>query len=331
MKFDAVVGNPPYQIMDNGAQASAKPIYNHFVEAGKKLNAQYMSFIIPSRWYAGGKGLDLFRDSMLEDKHLEKLFDCLTPEYIFPNTNIRSGVCWFLRNTDFDNKKDLMRVVTIDKNVVIDDVRRPLKVEGAGIFIRHAQAISILNKVKTVSSEFMDSWISPRKPFGIESAFSQTADFKEKEDELHDVKCLGKGFTVGYINRSKITAHKDWIDEKKIFMPYANNIGTELSDDNLNTFVDSGEMVCTEAYICVGVGRLENETFAENLAAYLHTRFARFMHSLAKASQHATAKTFCFVPVQDFSRSWTDEDLYSKYGLSDEEITFIESTIKPMD
>ena len=330
MKFDAVVGNPPYQIMDNGAQASAKPIYNHFVEAGKKLDARYMSFIIPSRWYAGGKGLDLFRDSMLADKHLEKLFDCLTPEYIFPNTNIRSGVCWFLRNKDFDNRKDLMRVVTIDKNVVIDDVRRPLKVEGADIFIRYAQAISILDKVKAVSSEFMDSWISPRKPFGIESSFSQTADFKENKDKLHDIKCLGKGFKIGYINRSQIIAHKDWIDKVKVFMPYANNIGTELNDDNLNTFVDSCGMACTEAYICVGVSRLANEIFAENLASYLHTRFARFMHSLAKASQHATAKTFCFVPVQDFSRSWTDKDLYLKYGLSDEEIKFIESTIKPM-
>lgn len=330
MKFDAVVGNPPYQIMDNGAQASAKPIYNHFIEAGKKLNARYMSFIIPSRWYAGGKGLDLFRDSMLADKHLEKLFDCLTPEYIFPNTNIRSGVCWFLRNTDFDNKKDLMRVVTIDKNGVVNDVRRPLKVEGAAIFIRHAQAISILDKVKAISFEFMDDWISPRKPFGIESSFSQTEEFKEIKDESHDVQCLGKGLKVGWISRSQITTHKDWIDKRKIFIPYANNIGTELNDDNLNTFVADGEMICTEAYICVGIGRLANKTSAENLATYLHTRFARFMHSLAKASQHATAKTFCFVPVQDFSCSWSDEDLYSKYGLSDEEINFIESTIKPM-
>ena len=113
-------------------------------------------------------------------------------------------------------------------------------------------------------------------------------------------------------------------------MPYANNIGTELSDDNLNAFVGAPNEICTESYLLVGAGRLANETFAENLAAYLHTRFARFMHSLAKASQHATAKTFCFVPMQDFSRSWTDKDLYSKYGLSDEEINFIESTIKPM-
>ena len=331
MKFDAVVGNPPYQIMDNGAQASAKPIYNHFVEAGKKLNARYMSFIIPSRWYAGGKGLDLFRDSMLEDKHLEKLFDCLTPEYIFPNTNIRSGVCWFLRNTDFDNKKDLMRVVTIDKNVVIDDVRRPLKVEGAGIFIRHAQAISILNKVKAVSSDFMDSWISPGKPFGFRGYFVNDDAFKSTPEKISDpIICIGKSHRKGYVERELVTVHKEWIDEWKVMIPYANNIGTELSDDNLNAFVAAPNEICTESYLLVGAGRLANETFAENLAVYLHTRFARFMHSLAKASQHATAKTFCFVPVQDFSRSWTDKDLYSKYGLSDEEISFIESTIKPM-
>ena len=331
MDFDAVVGNPPYQIMDNGAQASAKPIYNYFVEAGKKTGAQYMSFIIPTRWYAGGKGLDLFRDSMLEDKHLEKLFDCLTPDYIFPNTNIRSGVCWFLRNANFDNKKDLLRVVTVEKNAITQDIRRPLKIEGANIFIRHSQSILILDKVKKISSEFMTSWISPRKPFGIESAFSQTSEFKETKDTLHDVECLGKGFKIGYISSSQITAHKNWIDKIKVFMPYANNIGTELNDDNLNTFVGKSGMVCTEAYICVGIGHLDNEISAKNLAAYLQTRFARFMHGIAKASQHATAKTFCFVPVQDFSRSWTDEELYLKYGLSDSEIEFIESMIKPMD
>lgn len=359
MKFDAVVGNPPYQEMDNGAQASAKPIYNHFVEAGKKLGARYMSFIIPSRWYAGGKGLDLFRDSMLDDKHLEKLFDCLTPEYIFPNTNIRSGVCWFLRNTDFDNKKDLMRVVTIEKNSVTDDVRRPLKVEGAGIFIRHAQAISILNKVRTYgadymsnwisarkpfgfegnfvkderfhSIQFMDSWVSPGKPFGFRGYFVNDDAFQSTPEKISNpVVCIGKGHQRGYVERELVSVHREWIDCWKVMIPYANNIGTELPDDNLNAFVGSPNEICTESYLLVGAGRLSDETSAENLAAYLHTRFARFMHSLAKASQHATAKTFCFVPVQDFSRSWTDEELYLKYGLSEAEIKFIEAMIKPM-
>ena len=223
-----------------------------------------------------------------------------------------------------------MRVVTIEKNLVTDDVRRPLKVDGANIFIRHSKAISILNKVKKVSSEFMESWISPRKPFGIESAFSKGDDFKETKDELHEVECLGKGLKIGYINRAQITTHQNWIDEWKVFMPRANNIGTELNDDNLNTFIGKPGTVCTEAYIAIGIGHLENVNFAEKLSKYLQTQFARFMHGLAKASQDATAKTFCFVPVQDFSRSWTDEKLYLKYGLSDEEINFIESTIKPM-
>ena len=332
MKFDAVVGNPPYQVMDNGAQASAKPIYNHFVEAGKKIGAQYMSFIIPSRWYAGGKGLDLFRDDMLEDRHLEKLFDCLTPEYIFPNTNIRSGVCWFLRNTEFDNKKDLMRVVTVEKNLVTDDVRRPLKVEGTNIFIRHSQAISILDKVRKISTEFMESWISSLRPFGFRGYFTNDENFHSTEENLKNpVVCIGKGLQKGYVERNLIEVRKEWIDEWKIFMPRANNIGTELNDDNLNTFVSKPNEICTESYLVIGGGRDLNESECTNICDYFRTRFARFMHGMAKASHDATAKTFCFVPVQDFSKSWTDEELYLKYGLSDEEIKFIESTIKPMD
>lgn len=342
MEFDAVVGNPPYQVMDNGAQASAKPLYNYFVEAGKRLGAQYMSFIIPSRWYAGGKGLDLFRDDMLEDKHLEKLFDCLTPEYIFPNTNIRSGVCWFLRNTNFDNTKDLLRVVTIEKNSVVSDVRRPLKIEGANIFIRHSQAISILNKVRKISAEFMEGWISPLRPFGFRGYFTNNENFHSTAENLKNpVACIGKGLQVGYVERNIINVRQDWIDDWKLIMPRANNIGTELSDDNLNAFVSKPKEICTESYLVIGGGKNLNEFQCKNICSYFQTKFARFMHSLAKASHDATAKTFCFVPLQDFSATsdidWQkniadiDKQLYKKYNLSVEEINFIESTIKPMD
>ena len=118
MNFEAVVGNPPYQIMDNGAQASAKPIYNYFVDAGKNIGSQYMSFIVPARWYAGGKGLDKFREDMLHDIHLEKIYDCLNPEHIFPNTNIRGGICYFLRNTHYDNSVNMLHVITYE-NVTV--------------------------------------------------------------------------------------------------------------------------------------------------------------------------------------------------------------------
>ena len=133
MKFDAVVGNPPYQEMDGGAQASASPIYHHFVETAKKLNPTFISFIMPTRWYVGGKGLNSFRKEMLNDVHLKELFDHLTPEDIFPNTNIRGGVCYFLWDKNYDNSKDLTRVVTYENNKIIADVVRPMRVDGTDI------------------------------------------------------------------------------------------------------------------------------------------------------------------------------------------------------
>ena len=224
-----------------------------------------------------------------------------------------------------------MRVVTLDKNVVIDDVRRPFKIDGSSVFIRHAQAISILNKVKAVSSDFMDTWISSLRPFGFRGYFTNDENFHSTAENLKNpVACIGKGKQIGYVERDLITVHKDWIDEYKVIMPRANNIGTELNDDNLNAFIGKPKEICTESYLVIGGGRNLNESQCKNVCSYFRTVFARFMHSLAKASHDATAKTFCFVPVQDFSRSWTDKDLYSKYNLSDAEINFIESTIKPM-
>lgn len=330
MQFNAIVGNPPYMEMDDGAQASAKPIYNNFVETSIALNPQYLSFIIPTRWYAGGKGLDNFRDNMLSDIHLSELHDCLTPEYIFPSTNIRGGVCYFLRDKDYDNSKNLIRVVTHERDEITSDVKRPLKVPDADIFIRYEQAISILEKVRTLSNENLSDWISPRRPFGIDSSFSKGNNFKDTYSSETPIKCVGKGQQTGYIAKKDVQNHAEWIDCWKVFMPRANNIGTELNDDNLNTFVGAPCTVCTEAYIAVGIGHLHDETESKNLANYMRTKFARFMHSLAKASQDATSKTFVFVPTQDFSKSWSDSDLYKKYNLTDSECAFIEKMIKPM-
>lgn len=331
MKFDAIVGNPPYMKMDDGAQASAKPIYNNFVETSIALNPKYLSFIMPTRWYAGGKGLDGFRDRMLNDIHLKDLHDCLSPEFIFPSTNIRGGVCYFLWDKDYDNSKDLLHVVTHDRVDILADVMRPLKIEGADIFIRFNEAISILKKVQEISKESLENWISPRRPFGIDSSFSKSNDFKESPDSTHTVECVGKGQQIGYIRKDDVQNHKEWIDAWKVFMPRANNIGTELNDDNLNAFVSKPNQVCTEAYIAIGIGNLNSAVECENLVVYMKTKFARFMHSLAKASQDATSKTFVFVPVMDFNKKWTDKELYSHFDLSEAEIAFIESMIKPME
>lgn len=342
LKFDAIVGNPPYQEMDGGAQASASPIYQHFVKTAKDIKPEYISFIMPTRWYVGGKGLDDFRKDMLNDIHLKVLYDCLTPEDIFPNTNIRGGVCYYLWDSNYDNKRDLTRVVTLENNQITSDILRPFKIEGIDIFIRDGKAVSIINKIfgkKNQSS--LESFVSVLRPFGLRGYFIKSSDFHiEKLGVKNPIICYGRGQTIGYVDRKIIKTRTNWIDKWKVFTPRANNIGTELSDDNFNTFIGKPGTICTESYIVIGAD-LELEKYsAENLSKYLRSKFARYMHSLAKASQDATAKTYRFVPIQDFTdRSdidWNksieeiDKQLYKKYNLSDEEINYIEHKIKHM-
>lgn len=331
MKFDVIIGNPPYQLSDGGAQASAKPIYNYFVEQARKLTPHYLVMIIPARWYVGGKGLDEFRNSMIHDSSLQELHDFPDTEDCFPGVNIRGGICYFLWNRDYDGSNGV-RVVTHIKDKIAADTKRSLIYKDSGIFIRHFSAISILNKV-TSSTDFrsMEECISPRKPFGIDGGFVSSAEFYLSPSKVsNSVKCYGKAKKVGYISPKHVTSHMSWAPIWKVYMPYANNIGTELNDDNQNAFVGEPGSVCTETFLLVGFNLSLDKESAENLCAYLKTKFARFLLSQAKNSQHGTAKTYQFVPIQDFSKSWTDEDLYKKYALEQGEIEFIESMIKPM-
>lgn len=333
VNFGVVVGNPPYQVSDGGAQASARPIYHNFVDISKKVEPSFMTLIMPTRWYAGGKGLDEFRNDMLNDTSIAELHDFLHPEEVFPDTNNRGGVCYLLwdhKNTDENSD---VRVVSHEGNGVIQTSARKLRYKDLDIFIRNSAAINILNKVivdETVDT--MEYHISPRKPFGLDGNFIKTADFKKEATGMTDpVKCYGKAKTVGYVERSNIPSHTEWIDKWKVFMPYANNIGTELNDDNQNTFVVAPKSICTETFLIAGMDMDLDEASATNLSNYLRTRFARFLLSMAKISQHGTSKTYRFVPTQDFSKPWTDEALYAKYELTEEEIAFIESMIKPME
>lgn len=334
VRFDIVLGNPPYQISDGGAQASAKPIYNLFVSAAKAMKPAFMSLIMPTRWYAGGKGLDDFREEMLNDATIQELHDYLHPEEVFPGTNNRGGICYVLWNKQYNNQnKDAVKVTTHNGGGEVTTAHRGLRFKDLGIFVRYSDAISIINKVTSHDDfETITSYISPRKPFGIDGNFIKTSAFHHNANGLtNPVKCYGKAGAIGYIEREAIQAHREWVDQWKVLMPYANNIGTELNDDNQNSFVVAPGTACTETFLIVGVGMELNEQSAENLSNYLKTRFARFLLSQAKISQHGTAKTYAFVPSQDFSRRWTDAELYEKYGLTDEEISFIESTIKPME
>jgi hypothetical protein len=342
LKFDVIIGNPPYQEMDGGAQSSASPIYHHFVRLAKELNPEVVSLIMPTRWYAGGKGLDDFRDEMLNDIHLRELHDWLTPVDIFPNTNIRGGVCYFLRDKNYDNSQNLTRVVTYKNNEVIDDVVRPMKIEGVDTFIRDGKSVPILAKVfADKNTDIMLNYISPLRPFGFRGYFVKDEKFRPTNSGLSDaIICYGKGKAVGYLERNEVTVRPEWIDVWKVFTPRANNIGTELNDDNLNTFVGAPKSICTESYLVIGAELGLDEASCNNLLTYFKTRFARYLHSLAKGSQDATSKTFRFVPVQDFSNNsdidWSvsvqevDNQLYEKYGLSDDEINHIKVKIKAM-
>ncbi|MBR8463141.1 Eco57I restriction-modification methylase domain-containing protein [Campylobacter sp. faydin G-24] len=340
VKFGAVVGNPPYQISDGGAQASAKPIYQYFVLLGKELSSNYTCYITPTRWFAGGKGLDEFRDLMLRDKTIKELHDFLTPEDLFPNTNNRGGVCYFVQDK---NKTELeVKVVTHKDNQVVSDVNRRLLIDGVDIFVRDNFGLSVINKIfLTKDKHMLDDIISARKPFGLESNFVNSSHFKIDAKKLSKpVKCYGKSQKVGYIEENLILNNKEWINTWKVYTPYANNIGTELKDDNQNSFVGEPNSVCTETFLTIGAEAELTEFSSINLSLYLKTKFARYLHFLAKISQHGTKATYKFVPMQDFTNKsdidWTkpineiDEQLFDKYGLSNEEREHIKSSIKDM-
>ncbi len=343
IKFEAVVGNPPYQEDDGGAQKSARPIYNYFVYLGKNLTSNYLSIIMPSRWYAGGKGLDEFRDDMLNDTHICVLHDFSHPEDIFPDTNNRGGVCYFVWDRDFDNIKNLPTVVNhVSKEKSLSCIR-PINELNLDMFIRYQSAVSIIKKI--FNGNYANSFnkiVSVRKPYGIESNIVKTTLYHSKSDALIEpVKCYGKSGKKGYIEKSLVKSNEGLITKWKVCTPRANNIGTELNDDNLNSFVSEPGSISTEAFIVIGANVLHSEIECLNVCKYLRTRFVRFLHSLAKASQDASRETYRFIPLQDFTGKsdidWSksiaeiDKKLYRKYNLDDFEIAFIESMIKPME
>lgn len=280
---------------------------------------------------------------MLNDIHIATLHDFLNPEQVFPDTNIRGGLCYFLWDSSYDNIASQTKVYSHQLGMEPTLSLRNLKTENEDIFIRHSLAISIVDKVKKhINFESFEKNVSARKPFGIvANIVKQKNLFRETKNQLlKPVICFGKGRQVGYMEYSEIQKNIEWISKYKVFTPRANNIGTELNDDNLNTFIGEPNSICTESYIVLGINLNLDLYSSNNLCKYFSTKFVRFMHSLSKASQDATSKTYKFVPLQDFSKksdiNWNmlnyeiDKVLYKKYNLTKDEISFIENMIKPM-
>ena len=320
MKFDVIVGNPPYQLSDGGAQASAKPLYHKFIEQAKKLNPRYLSMIVPSRWFSGGKGLDDFREEMLSDKRLTKVVDYFDSNECFPGVDISGGVCYFLWERDREKTCEITTIRSGEKSTM----ERPLLEIDNDSFIRFNEAISIYRKIKSLKEERFNKHISSRKPFGI------TTNAKGNKQNGEDTIKIFSFPENGFIKRNLVKQNESWINEYKVYISYA--YGERGAFPYLvigKPFLGEPNTCCTETYLVIRP--FDSLQKCENVISYMRTRFFRFLVLLKKNTQHATSKVYSLVPIQDFNESWTDEKLYKKYGLTAEEITFIESMVRPME
>lgn len=323
MKFDVIVGNPPYQLSDGGFGKSAKPIYHTFVEQAKKLNPRFLSMIIPARWYNGGKGLSEFRASMLNDKSMKEIHDFPDTSDCFPGINIRGGVCYFLWEKDHNGN---CNITNHKAGVVGKTVNRPLLEDGLDIFIRYNEAISIYHKVKKFNEEPFNKIVSSRKPFGLATNFKGFKKEKSKDKNIH----LYRFGDNGFVSKSDLILNPHLADDWKVFIPYSSPGDDSYPHLILSKPIIAGKnTAATETYLLIGP--VANEKRAKNIAQYMVSSFFRFMVLLAKSTQHITSKTYAFVPMQDFDKTWTDEVLYAKYGISDEEQAFIDTLIRKME
>ncbi len=327
MKFDVIIGNPPYQLDDGGHGASASPIYHKFVESAIKLSPRYVVMITPSRWFSGGKGLDDFRARMLRESRLRHLVDYPKLYDGFPGVKIRGGVSYFLWDRDYDGP------CTVQTMWDGAPLGRPMKrrLDAYDVLVRRNEAVSILEKVRAYrvsgkAERTLDARVSSRKPFGFPTNFHGAPTSKGLK---RPVKLYGSQ-RISWVARSAIEQDTDWIDEWKVLMTAVQGTSAAVETKFLSKpiIAHPGE-ACTETYLVAG--HFDGEKPAQRYAAYLRTRFVRFLVSLRKATQHANRSVYAFVPDIPLSLMWTDEKLYERYGLTSDEVAFIESTVKPMD
>lgn len=336
MQFDVIIGNPPYQLQDGGFGASAIPTYNRFVEQAKALEPRFLTMVIPARWLFGGRGLDDFRKAMLNDNRIRKLVDYPDSRQVFPSVDVAGGICYFL--WDRDNPGDC-RVVEFEHGMASSEAVRPLLEEGAEVFVRSSRALAVLRKVMAVETgsqslslpepKRFDGQVSSQKPFGLRTFFRGA----DKRSSKHDVLVLQSGGRA-WTSRSEVTTGEDLIDKWKVFTSKSSSEHAGQVDKNgqrrvlsLSGVIPPGSVV-TETYILVGAYHTEKE--ARNCFSYVVTKFFRFLVAARSSAQDLARSAYSFVPLQDFSKAWTDERLYAKYGLTKDEIAFIESMIRPM-
>lgn len=327
MHFDVIIGNPPYQLEDEGFGNSASPIYHRFVEQAIKLQPRFLTMIIPARWFSGGKGLDDFRDRMLKEQRLRNLVDYPKLYDGFPGVKIRGGVCYFLWDRDYSGPCTVQTMW--DGEPLGPPVARPLN--AYDVLVRRNEAVSILDKVLTFRADgapenLLIQKVSSDKPFGLRTYVHGS----ESPEGLKDPIRLYGSQQVTWIDRSEIEKNAEWIDAWKVLTGRLQGTSAAVETMFLSRPIVSGPReACTESYLVVGPFAERSE--AESLAAYLKTRFVRFLVSLRKSTQHASRDVYAFVPDVPLDQEWADEALYKRYSLTKDEIAFIESTVRPME
>ena len=323
MKFDVVIGNPPYQKSDGGGGrgSSARSIYNDFVEKAKEeWDPEYLSFVIPARWTVGGKGMTKFRKSMLNDKSIELLKIFPNSKECFPDNDIKGGICYFVRN--INHSGDCKVVVKNDSSETLDI--RILNENGDDLLIVNKISADIVAKVQNVESKFMNTIVSSRKPYGLDSTFkSEVKKPFQGSVKMYQIR------SISYVDKKDIPTKHEWIDGYKVLIPKASDGRGGMNLQVLGSPIVAGpNSACTETYLIVN--RYDNLKEAENMAEFLKTKFARFMVSIVKKTQNGTKSVFRFVPHLDMNKNWVDSELYERYDLSQDEIDFIEKKIKAM-
>lgn len=351
MIFGAIVGNPPYQVSDNDSgKGSAQPLYDKFTNLALTLEPEVVSMIVPNVWFTGGKGLNEFRAQMLELRGLKYIENYITSQDVFPQVNLRGGVNFFLYVHEHDNQRDGINITTIRNGKVLSQGVRSLQIRELDIFIPDNVAHELIahlveRKFISLAAEdkhMLATYISSRNPFGFTTKFVDDANFHGDSQGLQQpIKIYASRNKVGYLERELISKNIEYIDCWKVITPFANNIGTNLADDNLNCLIAAPQEIVTETYLLIGAELGLNPTTCRNLIKYLQTKFVRFLISIAKANQNGTRTTYRLVPLQDFSAAsdldWElssaelDAQLFAKYELSEQQIAYINSNIKEME
>lgn len=328
MQFDVIIGNPPYQLGQSGGEAVggfAMPIYQKFVQAAKSLDPRYVVMVTPSRWFAGGRGLNEYRSEMLMDKRMRALVDFPDASEAFPGTQIKGGVSYFLWDSSWS---DACEVTTIHGGKPTSPpMRRYLS--GYDVLVRRNEAVPILEKVLKINAKDgygnLAAKVSAIQPFSIRTNFRGAEMAK---DMKAPVRLIGKGGET-FIERAAVPRNEGWIDEWKVLLGRAYGAGDAFPHQIYNNpIIAEPGTACTETYLVIS--RFKKEPEAKRFAGYLRTQFVRFLVSLRKNTQDIYSERFQFVPDLPMDRNWTDEMLYKKYGITEEEVSFIESMIRLM-